>query len=458
MKKSLIILLVIMLFASTTVTAAFNDIDEANHTLNKAVSVLSEHGIANGVSETSFEPDSDLTRGQMATFITRILNNGTIPEDTFENNFSDISDPTYNNAISWANNKGILKGVTDTKFEPDGKILLQDAYAMLCRALGYEDSASLEYPTGYISTAEKIGLNKNLDKNVTYETPLTRGNAAILLYNALYADTVEGNALASSIYGKKKFKVVSCNIRGNYLGDAQNAFVLRAGYLANKIYTEKPDVIVFQEMTADVLAMLKKLIPDYEFIGHGRNADFQGEGLYTAIKTDTCTFLGWDSIWLSPTPNTPATIFEDQSIYPRICVQALVKHNESGKVMRVFNIHLDHLKDAVRAKQIKTTFEYIDSFSEKGDYPYILLGDFNAKADQETISICNERTDIQDVSNNIKDTFHAFGTSDPKTKIDYIFVTNDLAEYVYETDAWTDERNGTFLSDHYPIYSELWFD
>ena len=62
---------------------------------------------------------------------------------------------------------------------------------MIVRALGYEKEAALAYPFDYIDVAEQSGveLDKDLPSSVSYEKELTRGNVAVLLYNAFYADT-----------------------------------------------------------------------------------------------------------------------------------------------------------------------------------------------------------------------------------------------------------------------------
>ena len=90
--------------------------------------------------------------------------------------------------ISWANDMGIIKGRNETTFDPKGGIILQDAYVMLVRALGYEKDKTLAYPFDYINVAERIGLDEGIPADVNYDTALTRGNVAILLYNAFYAD------------------------------------------------------------------------------------------------------------------------------------------------------------------------------------------------------------------------------------------------------------------------------
>ena len=166
---------------ATGICASFADIDAANAPLANAVDFLLESGITKGVIETEFGANQNVTRQQMAAFIYRAKNNGESPEGGDNTTpFTDLDDPTFYAMISWANESGIIKGVSATEFNPKGGIILQDAYTMLVRALGYEDNFA--YPDDYISKAAEIGLGKNIDSSLTSQ--LSRGEVAIVLHNA----------------------------------------------------------------------------------------------------------------------------------------------------------------------------------------------------------------------------------------------------------------------------------
>ena len=195
-----IALAAVMLVAALAVGASaagtkFTDVNANDEALYKAVSLLEGLGITKGTSDTTFGTNDDVTREQMAAFVYRLMNAGKSIEGG-ENHtlFEDLYDDTYYGMISWASNMGIIKGVSATEFNPDGKIILQDAYTMLVRALGYEnDGKALVYPHDYIEIAEdkNIYLGEGLPSRVGYETKLTRGNVAVLLYNTFYADLAE---------------------------------------------------------------------------------------------------------------------------------------------------------------------------------------------------------------------------------------------------------------------------
>lgn len=197
MRKFLALMLSFILAVSAVSTVAsaakFTDVSANDETLTKAVDLLSSVGITTGTTETTFGTSEGVTRQQMATFIYRLMKAGkTVEGGDNQTTFTDLDDPFYYFMISWANDMGIIKGRNATTFDPKGGIILQDAYVMLVRALGYEAKEALGYPFDYITIAEKIGLDEGLPSNVKYDTKLTRGNVAVLLYNAFYADMATG--------------------------------------------------------------------------------------------------------------------------------------------------------------------------------------------------------------------------------------------------------------------------
>ncbi len=173
-------------------SAAFEDVSMDDEALYEAVELLSTLGVAKGTSETTFGTTENVTRQQMAAFVYRLMKAGRSSEGGVNTTpFTDLEDSTYFNMISWASNAGIIKGTSATTFNPKGGITLQDGYVMLVRALGYENDGPLSYPHGYVDKAEEIGLDENIPSTVDYTATLTRGQVAILLANAFYADMNE---------------------------------------------------------------------------------------------------------------------------------------------------------------------------------------------------------------------------------------------------------------------------
>ena len=198
-KKFLTLVLAVMMvvsamsFTTSAAVTKFEDVDASNEALVDAVELLNYMGVAKGVSDTQFGADQNVTREQFALFMYRLMKGGKDAPKNSSNstNFTDLSDPTYNYAISWAVAEGIVNGKSETSFAPKDGITLQEAYTMVVRALDYEEEEKLIYPHGYIEVAEKLGieLDANLDSKLGYEDTLTRADMAIILYNAFFAET-----------------------------------------------------------------------------------------------------------------------------------------------------------------------------------------------------------------------------------------------------------------------------
>lgn len=105
--------------------------DIMGHTSQKAIEALAARGIVNGMSESSYAPDSSMTRVQFATSVVRAL--GLMPQASGK--FSDVpaSNP-YEAYIDTAYAYGIVSGVTADTFEPDKTITRQEAAVMIVNA------------------------------------------------------------------------------------------------------------------------------------------------------------------------------------------------------------------------------------------------------------------------------------------------------------------------------------
>lgn len=246
-------------------------------------------------------------------------------------------------------------------------------------------------------------------------------------------------------------KIATINQRCVYNRDGIQSFIHRGVFLCDKIEAEAPDVIGFQEVTPQTLKVLERLLPEYVFVGQFRSENYDGEGLFTAVRRSTCTVLGFETIWLSPTPYVPGSRYENQSKYPRICVETKVLHRASKRVFRLYNVHLDHISEEAKRLGIEQTLGFIDSF--KDGAPVVLLGDFNALPESETMKKCNAREDLRDVTADISVTSHGYGQR--ANKIDYIYMSNELADRVVKVEAWTEKSADIWLSDHYPVCAEL---
>lgn len=241
-------------------------------------------------------------------------------------------------------------------------------------------------------------------------------------------------------------KIVTFNIRCVYEYDGINSFPHRAGMILDKIAETKPDIICFQEATAQNMGVLRKaLSPDYTVILNGREEGYSGEGLAVAYRPNTCSLHGLEVFWLSPTPCIAASRFPGQSQYPRICQKLLFKDEQSETIFQLYNLHLEEISEDVRLQQMELVLRQ----SMANNIPAFLLGDLNTQPDGMVYAFCKERG-LTDVTEHISGSFHDFGRIKP-IKIDYIWADSTTAKTVKSVSAWEECADGIYLSDHYPI-------
>ena len=117
---------------SAAVTApgtTFEDIFDS--TSRTAIEALAARGIINGKGDGIFDPAANMTRAEFAAIVTRAL--GLAPKAT--DVFSDVAaGEWYAGYIGTANKYGIVNGVGDGKFAPEGTITNQEAATMVARA------------------------------------------------------------------------------------------------------------------------------------------------------------------------------------------------------------------------------------------------------------------------------------------------------------------------------------
>lgn len=168
-----------------------------DHNAKTEISILSDIGVIKGTSQDKFSPEDYVTREQMATLLFRLMLGRDDAGRTNTSQFTDLYEPYYNGAISWANAAGYIIGTSKTTFNPTGGITKQDAMAMLVRALGQDNDKMNEgYPWSYINAAVKLGLDRGLE-DVAYEETLTRAETAIILFNALTSEYLVGRTTAN---------------------------------------------------------------------------------------------------------------------------------------------------------------------------------------------------------------------------------------------------------------------
>jgi hypothetical protein len=113
----------------------FNDIAKGEW-FYKAARYAYSNALITGVTDTTFAPQSTLTRAMLATILYRNTVGGgvhTAPPSS-ETPFTDVvSNQWYTDAIAWASSNGLITGVGDNKFDPNDPITREQFATLLYR-------------------------------------------------------------------------------------------------------------------------------------------------------------------------------------------------------------------------------------------------------------------------------------------------------------------------------------
>ena len=125
--------------AAETQPASFRDVTSA-HWAFASVERAAELGLVTGYSDGTFRPDTPVTRAQFVLMLWRMCGK---PAAAKAASFADASADWYQDALSWAVEKGYVNGLSDTRFGPDAPITRQQAMAILFRLNGGQSGTEL---------------------------------------------------------------------------------------------------------------------------------------------------------------------------------------------------------------------------------------------------------------------------------------------------------------------------
>lgn len=210
-------------------------------------------------------------------------------------------------------------------------------------------------------------------------------------------------------------------------------------------------MICFQEVLPHVAVWLKQELSEYYVIGCGRSATLEDEQAAIAYRKDRINLIQMETYWLSDTPYNPASRYQDQSICPRIATEAVFEEYAAKTVFRVVNTHLDHEGVSAREKGLRQIMDKVERAALFAKAPVIVAGDMNAEPDSPEMAVAKEYS-YGNAAEGVGITYHGYGRSETPCCIDYIFTRGFTCERM---EKWTDERDGLFLSDHYPLCAVL---
>ncbi|MBE6021152.1 MAG: hypothetical protein E7228_05370, partial [Clostridiales bacterium] len=193
-KKVLALLLSLCLVLSAPVAVFAADFaDTDGHWAEGAIDRWAGYGIVEG-NENAFDPDGNLTRGQLAAIIARLLN---LPVSS-DQMFGDVDGHWAEDVINSCAAAGIMLG-DGINARPDDPVTREETMVLLGRALGIkpvENSNLSNYPDGntvsdwaegYVAALTESGIVNGIDGTLSPESDINRASTVTILNKAISA-------------------------------------------------------------------------------------------------------------------------------------------------------------------------------------------------------------------------------------------------------------------------------
>lgn len=230
----------------------------------------------------------------------------------------------------------------------------------------------------------------------------------------------------------------------------------RTPHVAQNIRRYMPDSFGLQEANAAWIERIAAEMPEYDYVGIGRDLGGGGEASPVFYKKDKYELLDSGTFWLSKSPDRPSRGWD--AMLNRICTYAVLRDIDTGFVYAHFNAHFDHIGVIARLESVAVVADKITNICNT--FPVVFTGDLN---DYEGDDMYNRvlETGLKDTKylaeavNGGNVTFHGYSDlTEKEAPIDFIFV-NNMASAVKSYTVDTTEYNGIFASDHHPVISQM---
>ena len=251
-------------------------------------------------------------------------------------------------------------------------------------------------------------------------------------------------------------KVISYNIRLSTKSDGDNWWENRKQASINMINEEKPTIFGLQEALPVQVEYLAENLPEYAYIGVGRDDGKQkGEFMTIFYRKDDVELLDGGTFWLSETPDTPSRGWDAACF--RSCTWTKLKMKSNGKIFAYLNTHLDHVGKEARKEGLALIAKRAQEIVSD-DMPVFLTADFNAVTSNPI---------FEPVKAIMKDAREVAPETDRRATINFYQPGNeDKADWIIDHIFFRGATPKTFkvlrdknygapyISDHYPVVLE----
>ena len=387
----------LVLPSSAAGKAGFSDITDPKQA--NAAEMLRLLGVVAGDGTGAFRPNGTLTRGEFCKMAVEIMGRGDEePAQRSRTIFSDVGPGHWargyiNLASSITIGGGsasggegesapatrLIMGVGDGTFQPDRVITCGEAVTILMRMLGYGNgdvATGANWYDGYMGLA----LSRDLlnDLKLDGASPLSRGQAAILFYNVIFAHTKGSeDPYLTTLGGKIE--------DGGILLDVNATFAGASGAVKTTTGTYRTDRV---GLDSSLEGMPGQIVLDKK----GKLLAFQPKENVTRRVVSVAV---WDATWIqlldgskiSVTPTTPVYLGGEEKTYQDVYLDrgpgssATIYYDEAGKISYLFLPDLSGGGEAMVARNKPTGNPFLPLVGGDTDYKIYKNGVLAAEQD-----------------------------------------------------------------------------
>jgi endonuclease/exonuclease/phosphatase family metal-dependent hydrolase len=251
---------------------------------------------------------------------------------------------------------------------------------------------------------------------------------------------------------------MSFNLRVSTFIDGLNHWTFRRELLLSMIQQFNPDLLGTQEGLASQLDWLRERMPQYQFVGAGRNdGKRKGEMCGIFFRSDKYELIDEGHFWLSKTPHKPGSRSWG-SAFPRMATWVKLRPRNGGQTYVFLNTHFDNIGSRARLESAYLVRDRLASIA--GGMPVVITGDFNT---DENTAPYTALLGARELGLRFVDTFraanpqpqqgegtrHGFRGSRRGDRIDWILTSTAFHTVWAEIDRT--RRGVRYPSDHFPV-------
>jgi endonuclease/exonuclease/phosphatase family metal-dependent hydrolase len=267
-----------------------------------------------------------------------------------------------------------------------------------------------------------------------------------------------------------RLRALTFNIRFDFERDGPNRWENRVDLVVKTIKDSQAQVVCLQEDKAHQVEDLKKRLPEFAFVGRGRNATGSGERCSIVFSRKHFKLKDSGDFWLSDTPDKPGSnTWGDK--YPRKVTWALLVTTKRKKSLLVLNTHYPEGKrEEIRQKGTDLIVGWISQRTgatskkrrkKSKPIPMMICGDFNEDAGSGPHSTFTDATKLglRDVwletppVDRHPGTYNGFKGLKTQQRIDWVLVGGPVK--VLKVGKISEAIEGRYPSDHYPVFADL---